>query len=61
MLETSGPPPADTVVTFTAGEPRAIVIRSASTSRNPSIIRKPMRNAGGRSPPCDSSVQSHAL
>lgn len=27
VLETSGPPPADTVVTFTAGEPRVIVIR----------------------------------
>jgi hypothetical protein len=27
VLETSGPPPSDTVVTFTAGEPRVIVIR----------------------------------
>jgi hypothetical protein len=27
VLETSGPPPGDTVVTFTAGEPRVIVIR----------------------------------
>jgi hypothetical protein len=27
VLETSGPPPTDTVVTFTAGEPRVIVIR----------------------------------
>jgi hypothetical protein len=27
VLETSGPPPSDTVVTFTAGEPRLIIIR----------------------------------
>jgi hypothetical protein len=27
VLETSGPPPSDTVVTFTAGEPRVIIIR----------------------------------
>jgi hypothetical protein len=27
VLETSGPPPSDTVVTFTAGEPRAIIVR----------------------------------
>jgi hypothetical protein len=27
VLETSGPPPADTAVTFTAGEPRIIVLR----------------------------------
>jgi hypothetical protein len=27
VLETSGPPPTDTVVTFTAGEPHVIVIR----------------------------------
>ena len=27
VLETSGPPPSDTVVTFTAGEPRVIVVR----------------------------------
>jgi hypothetical protein len=27
VLETSGPPPSDTAVTFTAGEPRVIVLR----------------------------------
>ena len=27
VLETAGPPPADTVVTFTAGEPHTIVLR----------------------------------
>jgi hypothetical protein len=27
VLETAGPPPADTAVTFTAGEPRIIVLR----------------------------------
>jgi len=27
VLETAGPPPADTTVTFTAGEPRVVVLR----------------------------------
>ena len=27
VLETAGPPPSDTAVTFTAGEPRTIVLR----------------------------------
>lgn len=27
VLETSGPPPSDTTVTFTAGEPRVVVLR----------------------------------
>ena len=52
VLETSGPPPSDTVVTFTAGEPRVIVVRHGPPESiafaELELPRRGLRGAGAR-------------